>query len=110
MHRKIEAHVEFHRFYARDLALTFFSDDGHRLAVGQPVVMEDVDRNIACATGPGPTVSLTREAAQKLADDLWRLGIRPTEAAGSAGSYSAQGAHLSDMRKIAFCKLGIEDD
>lgn len=39
---------------------------------------------------------------QALADKLWECGIRPTEAAGSAGSLSATKYHLEDMRKLVF--------
>jgi len=49
-----------------------------------------------------PTLFIPYQEAQLLMDDLWASGIRPTEAAGSAGALSATRAHLDDMRKIAF--------
>ena len=45
---------------------------------------------------------LDMNAAQQLADDLYAAGIRPTEAAGSAGALSATQKHLDDMRKLVF--------
>lgn len=51
---------------------------------------------------PGPDIMLPMESAQKLMDQLWDCGLRPTEGSGSAGSFSAQGRHLDDMRRIVF--------
>lgn len=35
-------------------------------------------------------------------DELYRAGIRPTEAAGSNGQLAATREHLADMRAIVF--------
>jgi hypothetical protein len=51
---------------------------------------------------------MTKNEAQGLMDRLWTCGIRPTEAAGSAGQLAAVQAHLEDMRKLAFGKLSNE--
>ena len=48
------------------------------------------------------------EAAQSLMDQLWDCGLRPTQAAGSAGAMEAVQNHLADMRKIAAAKLKVE--
>lgn len=50
----------------------------------------------------GPDILLEGNAPQKLMDDLYNAGIRPTEGAGSAGSFAAQAAHLKDMRRLVF--------
>lgn len=50
--------------------------------------------------GPGPTVQLEKHAAQKLMDDLWDCGLRPSEGSGSAGQLAAVERHLEDMRKL----------
>lgn len=47
--------------------------------------------------------------AQKLMDDLWDCGLRPSEGTGSAGALAATQKHLNDLRKIAFNKLGIKE-
>lgn len=47
------------------------------------------------------TLSLTREDAQLLMDDLYRIGIRPSEV-GSVGQISAMQNHLNDMRQLIF--------
>ncbi len=49
-----------------------------------------------------PNLSLEQEAAQELMDELWRVGIRPTDGAGSAGAMAATVRHLEDMRHLVF--------
>lgn len=46
-------------------------------------------------------IQLTKEEATELMDELYRLGVRPTEV-GSAGQLAAIKYHLEDMRKLAF--------
>lgn len=48
-----------------------------------------------------PCLSLDFDAAQDLMNELWRLGVRPTDV-GTAGQLQATVAHLDDMRKIVF--------
>lgn len=48
-----------------------------------------------------PTMTLEREAAQQLMDQLWICGLRPSEGSGSAGSLAATERHLKDMQTIA---------
>lgn len=52
-----------------------------------------------------PTLSIPDETAQRLIDELWRCGFRPTEGTGSAGALAAVEKHLADMRQIAFAQL-----
>jgi hypothetical protein len=42
------------------------------------------------------------EQAQAFMDELWRVGFRPTEGSGSAGSLAATERHLNDMRALVF--------
>lgn len=51
---------------------------------------------------------LTNEEVQQLIDELWILGYRPSEGAGSAGALKAVQDHLKDMRRIVFHKLNIK--
>lgn len=55
-----------------------------------------------------PTVEMRPEDAQRLMDDLWHAGLRPTQGKQSEGVTAAQQAHLNDMRAIVFAKLEIE--
>ena len=57
-----------------------------------------------------PFMRLDIEAAQKLMDELWQCGLRPSEGTGSAGSLKATENHLDDMRKIVFNTLEIGSD
>lgn len=45
---------------------------------------------------------ISQQVAQELADDLYRCGVRPSEAAGSAGAMAAVQEHLKDLRKLLF--------
>lgn len=49
-----------------------------------------------------PLFSLDWQVSQKLMDDLWDCGIRPTEGSGSSGQLAATQRHLEDMRNFAF--------
>lgn len=55
-----------------------------------------------------PSLSLKYEEAQALMDELWQVGLRPTEGSGSAGSLAATERHLKDMRDIALAALRKE--
>lgn len=52
------------------------------------------------------TLELSDPTAQRLMDDLWHIGIRPTEE-GSAGQLAAVSHHLGDMRAIVADKLKV---
>lgn len=47
-------------------------------------------------------IGMSREDCQGLMDELWTVGIRPTEGTGSAGSLAATERHLNDMRALVF--------
>lgn len=81
-------------------------DNTRSIAVMQPVtlVSQKLDE---CGPAPTPFMVLDREAAQALMDELWSVGLRPSEGAGSAGSLAATERHLSDMRMIVAEKLGV---
>lgn len=49
-----------------------------------------------------PMFSLRDEQAQTLMDELWRVGLRPSEGSGSVGSLAATERHLKDMRHLVF--------
>ena len=57
-----------------------------------------------------PSVRLSEEAAQRLMDQLWIAGVRPSDGEGNIGQIGAVKAHLEDMRKIAFKKLGMKEE
>ncbi len=49
-----------------------------------------------------PTFSLRIDECQQLIDELWRVGLRPSEGTGSSGAMRAVENHLADMRKLSF--------
>jgi len=49
-----------------------------------------------------PTITISPTDAQQFMDELWRIGIRPTDGTGSTGQLSATQDHLADMRKLVF--------
>ena len=75
-------------------------------SVGKPLEFVRCDER--SAEPRTPTMTLDPQAAQLLMDQLWSVGLRPTEGTGSAGSLAATQHHLADMRRIAFAGLNIE--
>lgn len=57
-----------------------------------------------------PTMRLPTVDAQRLMDELWDCGLRPSEGTGSAGSLKATEKHLADMQRIAFMLLERPND
>lgn len=45
---------------------------------------------------------LSMTEGQRLIDQLWDCGIRPSEGSGSAGQLAATQKHLEDMRTLVF--------
>lgn len=81
-----------------DLYVGDFDQHGGISQIAEPVVMRNHEEGTVI---PEPTVSLRFESAQRLMDELWRCGLRPTEGSGSAGSLAATERHLKDMQAIA---------
>jgi hypothetical protein len=75
------------------------NDTGRTVAVIQPVTMK-VRPPEEPAMTEEPFLRLRPAEAQVLMDDLWRCGVRPTEAAGSAGAMQAVQEHLKDLRQL----------
>jgi hypothetical protein len=94
----IEAHdqIDFYLFEDDSLARTRHVGDG--------LVMRPISEG---AYITGPTFSMRAEESQRLMDELWSIGLRPLEAAGTAGSLAATTKHLEDMRALAFSKLEV---
>lgn len=75
-----------------------FRNDGR--AAAKPIVFEKIDD----LEYREPTFELQTEVAQKLMDELWRCGLRPTEGTGSAGALAAVERHLKDLQRLVFEK------
>lgn len=80
--------------------------DGWFQIVAKPI--EWNERQRSTATPSEPTLRMDHAGAQSLMDALWGVGVRPTEV-GTAGQLSATERHLTDMRRIAFGKLNLDE-
>jgi len=76
-------------------------DGKTRIALAQPIVLKTLSQAELNCEMP-PTFRLRLEDCQQFMDELWRVGIRPTEGAGSVGQLGAIKAHLEDMRTLVF--------
>lgn len=67
-------------------------------AVAKPLSMQVIE--------PGslvePTFRLPLDAAQRMMDELWQAGVKPSQSIGSTGQVEAIKYHLEDMRKLVF--------
>lgn len=106
MSNEIEIRAEKRLFRNCVDLMVFQSISDEEIAIGKPVILEKTERGAAFTE---PTISLNYEQAQMLIDELWRCGLRPTEGHGSAGMLAATERHLSDMKKIAFNRLKINE-
>jgi len=73
----------------------------NRVSYAQPLTLVEMKPEDEGTEMP-PMFSLRDEQAQNLIDELWRIGLRPTEGTGSAGSLAATQRHLEDMRTLVF--------
>lgn len=71
-------------------------DQKHPIAVMPLSFTTIVDEGVVtpCA------MTLVKESAQKLMDELWECGIRPSNGEGNSGELAATKFHLNDMRRI----------
>lgn len=66
-----------------------------QLWIGKPVLMVQIDEGIV---PDSPTLDLQLDACQSLMDQLWQIGIRPTDAAGSAGAMAEAKEHVKSLQ------------
>ena len=79
----------------------------HHISVVQPVILKQMDPRDYATEIPA-AFDLSPAEAQQFMDELWRVGIRPTEGAGSVGQLAATTRHLEDMRALVFHKAGMK--
>ncbi len=88
------------------VTLLAYDTDARQRFEAKPIEWEE--RRITEPLSTHFTISL--DDAQELMDLLWKIGIRPTEGAGTAGSMAATQKHLDDLRTIAFHSLKIKGE
>jgi len=64
--------------------------------------MEEYDMKDGCRNSS--LFRLGYNDAERLMDDLWAAGVRPSNNVGNEGALSATKNHLEDMRKLVFDK------
>lgn len=71
-------------------------------------VVQFEERKEGVATNPDMLPTLSETDAQRLLEDLWRMGIRPkgydqqAKAIDTSGVVEAMKAHMADLRTFAF--------
>lgn len=80
-------------------------EDGTFSVVVGPVAFE----RVAVDASPPPLLSLGREEAQRLMDDLWHAGLRPAQAVAGDAVLAAKDAHIGDLRRIVFGWLEADE-
>jgi hypothetical protein len=99
--------TDFGRDVSISMAMSSGDGSGKEL-VANPITFSEGDD---CCASYEPCLRLSIKNAQKLMDQLWSCGLRPTEGSGSAGSLAATERHLKDMQNIAkglLKKEGVE--
>lgn len=74
-----------------------------QLSVGQPVTFSPLDENVKAQE----TMLIPHERAQRLMDELWKAGVRPSDI-GTPGHLAAVQYHLEDMRKLIFVSRNMD--
>lgn len=100
----IEIHVGKAHFMSRFLSVWIFDKDRDQYLI--PV--EQWKPLPPPGTEFDHAMSIHPDSAQMLMDQLWDVGVRPTQGHGSVGQLDATQRHLNDMRLLVAKKLGVE--
>ena len=90
--------------WGQSIGLYLQKSDGVRVYAGLEIIWVEVEPG----TASSPAAVIENTEAQALMDSLRSCGVRPTEGAGSAGSFAAQSRHLADMRALVADALNVE--
>ena len=80
------------------LEVLFYQVEGTKMYQATPLQFHSMEEGAAFEA----TTTLTPIMAQQLMDELYRAGVRPTEAADNTGELKGTKAHLADMRRLVF--------
>ena len=69
-------------------------------SIAEPLTFRDLTKDDE-AMRLDPTFYIQHEDAQHLMNELWKIGIRPSDI-GTAGHLESVKYHLEDMRKLVF--------
>lgn len=105
----LKFHISRNSIFETSLGLHFWGRTGDgKLILAEPILFK-VQEDLSATVGMyrPPELPMTIEQAQQLMDELWHVGLRPSEGTGSAGSLAATQKHLSDMRSIVEKTLNV---
>lgn len=78
------------------IQLAAYGRQANKLVVMTNATMEVLEEG----TDVQPFIELSEQRAQRLMEDLWNCGLRPSQGIGSIGQLGATEKHLSDMRSL----------
>lgn len=82
-----------------DIHMAIDHQDGF-ISFFEPPILQKIPQEDSFQVETRPFLSLGMEAGQKLIDELWNAGLRPTQSGQSHGQAEATGRHLNDMRAM----------
>lgn len=91
------------RNFGRSVAINAaFDDKDGSPVVAMPATFQKIsEADLDGVVARPPLLEVGMRGAQKLMDELWRCGLRPSEGTGSAGALAATERHLKDMQDIS---------
>ena len=78
--------------------------DPNRIGIAKPMVFEKIEIGLHV----DPVLSMKKQEAEALMNELWRVGIRPSNGEGNVGQIGAIKHHLNDMRAIVEKQLKVK--
>lgn len=82
-----------------ELHVALSHGDG-RFSFHKPVEWEICEKDQTTHEAAVPLLNFNTDTAQRLMDELWNLGIRPTEGHGSTGQLAATEKHLDHVSHL----------
>lgn len=94
----------------RNKGLMFYIDDAGTINPESVGAVKELvfERRDIYATDANPICKMSQKNSQSLFDDLWNMGMRPSDGDASIGQLAAVQRHLSDMRKLVSNKLKVD--
>jgi len=92
--------AQWQPWYAGLSFIWFEPEQDGKISVADPITIRLVEKDAMPAVKP--MLTLRKDEAQVLMDDLWNCGIRPTDRANDVGELRATKEHLKDMQRIVF--------
>lgn len=91
---------EFSAGFNYDLHAYARLPDGRVAIQEQCITFRSLTQEEASQVPRAPLLHLSKESLQSLIDQLWQLGIRPTEGHGSTGQLAATERHLEHTTRL----------